>query len=88
MDGIFRCGMKITQSTRTALTVSTLWCVIVIIVGSSKLWLQFNVLISVHGFRLLVLHLVIVRCPNNAIAFVMIVFIFLKDDGTIQYLQR
>ena len=31
MDGIFRRGMKITQSTRTALTVSTLWCVIIII---------------------------------------------------------
>ena len=31
MDGLFRRGMKITQSTRTALTVSTLWCVIIII---------------------------------------------------------
>ena len=31
MDGIFRRGMMITQSTRTALTVSTLWCVIIII---------------------------------------------------------
>ena len=31
MDGIFRRGMKITQLTRTALTVSTLWCVIIII---------------------------------------------------------
>ncbi len=31
MDGLFRRGMRITQSTRTALTVSTLWCVIIII---------------------------------------------------------
>ena len=31
MDRIFRRGMKITQLTRTALTASTLWCVIIII---------------------------------------------------------